>query len=79
MYVSTAKRAQPRKPGAPGVLSLQIKYDPVSRLKSNATLIIDNIQYIAGSRVTINTNFIEQFLSRFIVAKYIFIARNYNT
>jgi hypothetical protein len=45
MYVSTAKRAELRKPGARGVLSLQVKYDPASRLKCNATLIIDDIQY----------------------------------
>jgi hypothetical protein len=44
MHVSTAERAQLRKPGAPGVLSLQVKYDPASRLKCNATL-IDDIQY----------------------------------
>jgi hypothetical protein len=39
MYVSTgstAKRAQLRKPGAPGVLSLQVKYDPASRMKCSA-------------------------------------------
>jgi hypothetical protein len=40
MYVSTAMRAQLRKPGACGV-----KYDPASRLKCTATLIIDDIQY----------------------------------
>jgi hypothetical protein len=48
MYVSTgstAKRAQLRKPGAPGVLFLQAKYDPASRMKRNAKLIIDDIQY----------------------------------
>ena len=36
--VSTAIRAKLRKPGACGVFSLQVKYDP-------ATLIIDDIQY----------------------------------
>jgi hypothetical protein len=45
MYVSTAMRAQLRKPGARGVFSLQVKYDPASRLKCTATLIIDDIQY----------------------------------
>jgi hypothetical protein len=43
--VSTAIRAKLRKPGACGVLSLQVKYDPASRSKCNATLIIDDIQY----------------------------------
>ena len=38
-------RAQLRKPGACGVLSLEVKYDPSSRLKCTATLIIDDIQY----------------------------------
>jgi hypothetical protein len=33
---------------------------------------------IAGSRVMLNTN-LEQFLSRFVVANYILITRNYNT
>jgi hypothetical protein len=37
MYVSTAKPAQLRKPGVRGVISLQVKYDPASRLKSTAT------------------------------------------
>jgi hypothetical protein len=80
MYVSTAMRAQLRKPGACEVLSLEVKYDPASRLKCTATLIIDDTQYrrIAGSRVMMNTN-LEQFLSRFLVANYIFITRNYNT
>jgi hypothetical protein len=45
MYVSTAMRAQLRKPGACGVFSLQVKYDPASRLKCTATLIIDDILY----------------------------------
>jgi hypothetical protein len=45
MYVSTAMRAQLRKPGACGVFSLQVKYDPASRLKCTATLIIDDIHY----------------------------------
>jgi hypothetical protein len=45
MYVSTAMRAQLRKPGACGVFSLQVKYDPASRLKCTATLIIDESQY----------------------------------
>ena len=35
---------QLRKPGAREVLSLQVKYDPASRLKCTATL-IDDIQY----------------------------------
>jgi hypothetical protein len=43
--VSTAIRAKLRKPGACGVFSLQVKYDPASLLKCNATLIIDDIQY----------------------------------
>ena len=38
-------RAQLRKPGACGVLSLEVKYDPASRLKCTETLIIDDIQY----------------------------------
>ena len=38
-------RAQLRKPGACGVLSLEVKYDPASRLKCTATLINDYIQY----------------------------------
>ena len=38
-------RAQLRKPGACGVLSLEVKYDPASRLKCTATLIIDDIQH----------------------------------
>jgi hypothetical protein len=38
-------RAQLRKPGACGVFSLQVKYDPASRLKCIAALIIDDIQY----------------------------------
>jgi hypothetical protein len=38
-------RAQLRKPGACGVLSLEVKYDPAPRLKYTATLIIDDIQY----------------------------------
>jgi hypothetical protein len=54
--VSTAVHAKLRKPGACGVFSLQVKYDPASRLKCNATLIIDDIQYIAGSLVMIGTN-----------------------
>ena len=66
-------RAQLRKPGACGVLSLEVKYDPASRLKCTATHIIDDIQY---SRKSCHD---EQFLSRFIVANYIFITRNYNT
>jgi hypothetical protein len=37
MYVSTAKPAQLRKPGMRGVISLQVKYDPASRLKRTAT------------------------------------------
>ena len=67
---STAMRAQPRKPGAPGVLSLQVKYDPASRMKCNAKLIIDDIQYSRKSCVMINTN-LEQFLSPFLVGNYI--------
>jgi hypothetical protein len=51
MHVSMAMRAQLRKPGACGVISLEVKYDPPSLLKCNATLIIDDIQYIAGSLV----------------------------
>jgi hypothetical protein len=54
-------------------LSLEVKYDPASRLKCTATLIIDEIQY---SRKSCHD---EQFLSRFLVANYIFITRNYNT
>ena len=38
-------RAQLRKPGACGVLSLEVKYDPASRLKCTATLVIDDIQH----------------------------------
>ena len=38
-------RARLRKPGACGVLSLEVKYDPASRLKCTATLLIDDIQY----------------------------------
>ena len=38
-------RAQLRKPGACGVLSLEVKYDPAFRLKCTATLIIDDIQH----------------------------------
>ena len=38
-------RAQLRKPGACGVFSLQVKYDPASRLKCTAALVIDDIQY----------------------------------
>jgi hypothetical protein len=45
MYVSTAMRAQLRKPGVCGVFSLQVKYDPASHLKCTTTLIIDDIQY----------------------------------
>ena len=37
--------AQLRKPGACGVLPLEVKYDPACRLKCTATLIIDDIQY----------------------------------
>jgi hypothetical protein len=43
--VSTAIRAKLCKPGACRVFSLQVKYDPASRLKCTATLIIDDIQY----------------------------------
>ena len=38
-------RAQLRKPGACGVLSLEVKYDPAFRLKCTGTLIIDDIQH----------------------------------
>ena len=38
-------RAQLRKPGACGVLSLEVKYDPAFRLKCTATLIIDDIRH----------------------------------
>ena len=38
-------RTQLPKPGACGVFSLQVKYDPASRLKRTAALIIDDIQY----------------------------------
>ena len=44
IYISTAMRAQLRKPGAFGILSLEVKYDPASRLKCTATF-IDDIQY----------------------------------
>jgi hypothetical protein len=71
-------RAQLRKPGACGVLSLEVKYDPASRLKCTVTLIIDDIQYSTKSWHNEYTN-LEQFLSRFLVANYIFITRNYNT
>jgi hypothetical protein len=73
---STMKRAQLRKLYvACGVLSLQMKYDSTSCLKRNSTLIIDDID-IAGSRVVINIIFNKQFISRFLVANYIFITRN---
>ena len=38
-------RAQLRKLGACGVLSLEVKYDPAFRLKCTGTLIIDDIQH----------------------------------
>ena len=38
-------RAQLRKPGACGVVSLEVKYDPAFRFKCTATLIIDDIQH----------------------------------
>ena len=38
-------RAQLLKPGACGVLSLEVKYDPAFRLKCTATLIIDDIRH----------------------------------
>jgi hypothetical protein len=43
IYVSTAMCAQLRKPGACGIIYLEVKYDPASRLKCTATLIIDGI------------------------------------
>jgi hypothetical protein len=73
---STMKRAQLRKLYvACGVLSLQLKYGSASCLKCNSTLIIDDID-IAGSRVMTNIIFNKQFISRFLVANYIFITRN---
>jgi hypothetical protein len=76
---SMIKRAQLRKLWvACGVLSLQLKSDSASCLKYNSTLIVDDID-IAGSRVMINIIFSKQFISRFRVANYIFITRNYNT
>ena len=38
-------RVQLRKPGACGVLSLEVKYDPAFRLKCTGTLIIDDNQH----------------------------------
>ena len=73
-------RARLRKPGACGVLSLEVKYDPANQLLAwnvPQHLLLMTFS-IAGSRVMMNTN-LEQFLSRFLVANYIFITRNYNT
>jgi hypothetical protein len=80
MYVSTsstAKRAQPRKPGVPGVLSLQAKYDPAPRMKCNVKLIIDDIQY---SRKSCHDKYEFKPVS-FTVScwKLHFITGNYNT
>jgi hypothetical protein len=54
------------------VFSLEVKYDPASRLKLLLTFSIE------GSLVMICTN-LEQFLQQSLVANYIFITRNYNT
>jgi hypothetical protein len=43
--IATAMRVQLRKPGACGVLSLEVKYDPAFRLKCTGTLIIDDNQH----------------------------------
>jgi hypothetical protein len=59
------------------IILLYSQYDPASRLKCTATPIIMTFS-IAGSRVMMNAN-LKQFLSRFLVANYIFITRNYNT
>ena len=45
MYISTAMRAHFASQARVRGFSLQVKYDPASRLKCTATLIIHDIQY----------------------------------
>ena len=78
MYVSTAKPAQLPKPGARGVFSC--KWNMIKLLAWNVPQHLLLITFsIAGSRVMMNTNLEQVFLSRLLVANYIFITRNYNT
>jgi hypothetical protein len=69
MYVSTAMRAQLRKPGACGVFSLQVKYDPASELLAwnvPQNLILLMTFSIAGSLVMMSTN-LEQYKSCLLI------------
>ena len=76
MYVSTVKPAQLPKPGT-HVESFLVKYDPASRLKCTATLIIDDIQY---SRKSCHDEYEFRTVSFMISCCTLhFITQNYNT